>query len=202
MDVVSREIADDRVVEAFKQVARKDFVPEGSEREADEDRPVSLPHRQTTSQPSLIARMIEAARVGPEDRVLEIGTGFGFQTALLAVLAKEVVSVERHPALAERARDNLKEAGASNADVYVGDGWDGWPERSPYDAMVVSAAAAEIPRALIAQLRAGGRLVVPLKRGRSDDVVALVKGPGDDVIEERLITPARFVPLVKGTPDA
>jgi protein-L-isoaspartate(D-aspartate) O-methyltransferase len=202
MDVVSREIADDRVVEAFKQVARRDFVPEGSEREADEDRPVSLPHRQTTSQPSLIARMIEAACVGPEDRVLEIGTGYGFQTALLAVLAKEVVSVERYPALAERARDNLKEAGASNADVYVGDGWDGWPERSPYDAMVVSAAAAEIPRALVAQLRAGGRLVVPLKRGRSDDVVALVKGTGDDVIEERLITPARFVPLVKGRPDA
>lgn len=200
MDVVSREIADARVVEAFKRVARKDFVPEGSERDADEDRPVELPHRQTTSQPSLIARMIEAARVGPEDRVLEIGTGYGFQTALLAVLAKEVVSVERYPALAERARVNLKEAGASNAEVYVGDGWEGWPERSPYDAMVVSAAAAEIPRALVAQLRAGGRLVVPLKRGRSDDVVALVKGTGDEVIEEHLITPARFVPLVKGRP--
>ena len=202
MDVVSREIADARVVEAFERVARKDFVPEGSEQEADEDRPVGLPHRQTTSQPSLIARMIEAAHVGPEDRVLEIGTGYGFQTALLAVLAKEVVSVERYPALAERARDNLKEAGASNVDVYVGDGWEGWPEKSPYDAMVVSAAAAEIPRALVAQLRAGGRLVVPLKRGRSDDVVALVKGAGDEVVEEQLITPARFVPLVKGRPDA
>lgn len=202
MDVVSREIADPRVVEAFKRVAREDFVPEGSEREADEDRPVLLPHRQTTSQPSLIARMIEAAHVGPDDLVLEIGTGYGFQTALLAVLAKEVVSVERYPSLAERARSNLRESGALNADVYVGDGWEGWPERAPYDAMVVSAAAAEIPRALVAQLRAGGRLVVPLKRGRSDDVVALVKGADDEMLEERLITPARFVPLVKGRPDA
>jgi protein-L-isoaspartate(D-aspartate) O-methyltransferase len=202
MDVVTREIADPRVVDAFKKVARKDFVPDGSEGEADEDRPILLPHRQTTSQPSLIARMIEAARVGPEDRVLEIGTGYGFQTALLAVLAREVVSVERYELLADEARANLREAGVLNADVYVGDGWEGWPERSPYDAMVVSAAAAEIPRALVAQLRAGGRLVVPLKRGRSDDVVALVKGADDEVVEERLITPARFVPLVRGTPDA
>jgi protein-L-isoaspartate(D-aspartate) O-methyltransferase len=202
MYVVTREIADPRVVDAFKKVARKDFVPDGSEDEADEDRPILLPHRQTTSQPSLIARMIEAARVGPEDRVLEIGTGYGFQTALLAVLAREVVSVERYELLADEARANLREAGVLNADVYVGDGWEGWPERSPYDAMVVSAAAAEIPRALVAQLRAGGRLVVPLKRGRSDDVVALVKGADDEVVEERLITPARFVPLVRGTPDA
>ena len=202
LNIVSREIADDRVLDAFRQVERKDFVPEGSEHEADEDRPVLLPHRQTTSQPSLIARMIEAARVQPEDRVLEIGTGYGFQTALLAKLAREVVSVERYPLLAERARHNLRDTGAANADVYVGDGWEGWPERSPYDAIVVSASAAEVPEALVSQLREAGRLVVPLKRGRSDDVVVLVKGPDDAVVEERLITPARFVPLVRGRPDA
>lgn len=202
LSIVSREIADPRVVEAFERVERKDFVPEGSELEADEDRPVLLPHRQTTSQPSLIARMIEAARVGPENRVLEIGTGYGFQTALLAVLAREVVSIERYPKLAEQARHNLLRAGLTNVDVHVGDGWEGWPERAPYDAMIVSAAAAEVPRALVAQLREGGRLVVPLKRGRSDDVVMLVKGPDGELIEERLITPARFVPLVRGRHDA
>lgn len=189
------------MLDAFDRVARRGFVPEGSEGEADADRPVGLPHRQTTSQPSLIARMIEAARIDAGDRVLEIGTGFGFQTALLAVLAKEVVSVERFPGLAERARANLEGAGFTNADVYVGDGWGGWEERSPYDAIVVSAAADEVPEALVRQLRDGGRLVLPLTRGGSDDVLVFVKGP-DGVSEERLITPARFVPLVRGGSDA
>lgn len=189
------------MLEAFDRVARSSFVPEGSEAEAEQDRPVALPHRQTTSQPSLIGRMIEAARIEAGDRVLEVGTGFGFQTALLAVLAKEVVSVERFPGLADQARANLERAGFPNADVYVGDGWEGWDERSPYDAIVVSAAAEEVPEALVGQLREGGRLVLPLKRGRSDDVVVLVKGR-DGVTEERLITPARFVPLVRGRSDA
>ena len=189
------------MLEAFARVARSGFVPEGSEAEAEHDHPVALPHRQTTSQPSLIGRMIEAARIQAGDRVLEVGTGFGFQTALLAVLAKEVVSVERFPDLAEQARANLERAGVANADVFVGDGWEGWDERSPYDAIVVSAAAEEVPAAFVGQLREGGRLVVPLKRGRSDDVVVLVKGR-DGVIEERLITPARFVPLVRGRSDA
>jgi protein-L-isoaspartate(D-aspartate) O-methyltransferase len=145
--------------------------------------------------------MIEAAHVDAGDRVLEVGTGFGFQTALLAVLAAEVVSVERFPSLAEQARANLERAGFSNAEVVVGDGWEGCEARSPYDAIVVSAAAEEVPEALVGQLREGGRLVLPLKRGRSDDVVVLKKGP-DGAIEERLITPARFVPLVRGRSDA
>ena len=202
MDVVTSDIADPRVIEAFERVRRADFVPEGSEKEADEDRPVLLPHRQTTSQPSLIARMIEAAEVGPEDRVLEIGTGYGFQTALLAVLAREVVSVERYPELAERSRRNLAAGGHDNVDVHLGDGWEGFPEKAPYDAIVVSAAADEMPQALVAQLCDGGRLVVPLKRGRSDDVVVFRKRADGEMVEERLLTPARFVPLVHGRPDA
>ena len=202
MEVVVRDIADPRVLDAFERVRREDFVPEGSEWEADEDRPVLLPHRQTTSQPSLIARMIEAAEVGPDDRVLEIGTGYGFQTALLAVLAREVVSIEIYPELAERSRRNLEACGHANAEVHVGDGWKGFPEKAPYDAIVVSAAADEMPRALVAQLREGGRLVIPLKRGRSDDVVVFRKRAGGDLVEERLVTPARFVPLVHGRPDA
>lgn len=198
---VAEEVSDARVVQAFTRLARADFVPAGSEGEAYEDRPVVLPHRQTTSQPSLIARMVEAARIDASDRVLEIGTGYGFQTALMAHLAKEVVSVERYPRLAEQARANLERVGVSNAEVYVGDGWEGWSQRSPYEAIVVSAAAEEVPTVLVDQLRQGGRLVVPLKRGRSDDVVVLEKGP-DDRLVERLLTPARFVPLVRGRVDA
>ena len=201
LKIVAREIDDERVVEAFGRVAREDFVPRGFENEAYEDRPVPLPRRQTTSQPSLIARMVEAAVAGPSERILEVGTGYGFQTALLAQLATEVVSIERHPDLAEAARINLREAGIANADVVVGDGWEGWPDKAPYDAIVVSAAADELPRALMGQLTEGGRLVVPLKRGRSDDVVVMVM-EGGRAVQERLITPARFVPLVRGPADA
>ena len=200
MRIVSREIRDQRVIDAFARIAREDFVPKGSEPEAYLDRPVLLPHRQTTSQPSLIARMVEAAQPGPHDRVLEVGTGYGFQTALLGTLVREVVSVERYERLAEAARANLERVGMDNVEVHVGDGWEGWPDKAPFDAIVVSAAAEHLPEVLVEQLKDGGRLVVPLTRGRSDDVVVVVKD-GDER-KERLITPARFVPLVKGRADA
>ena len=200
LEIVSSEVSDKRVVDAFRRIAREDFVPKGSEAEAYLDRPVLLPHQQTTSQPSLIARMVEAAAPGPDDRVLEVGTGFGFQTALLALLAKEVVSIDRYSKLVEGARANLERARIGNVEVHVGDGWDGWPEKAPFDAIVVSAAAESVPAALVEQLADGGRLVIPVKRGRSDDVVVITKKGGETT--ERLITPARFVPLVKGRADA
>ena len=199
--IVSGEVSDERVVEAFRRVAREDFVPPGFKAAAYDDRPVPLPQQQTTSQPSLIARMVEATVSGRTGRVLEVGTGYGFQTALLATIATEVVSVERHAELAEAARANLKAAGIDNAEVVVGDGWEGWLEKAPYDAIVVSAAADEPPRTLMEQLDEGARLVVPIKRGRSDDVVVLLKRDGE-IVQERLITPARFVPLVHGPADA
>lgn len=199
--IVSDEVTDERVIDAFRRIAREDFVPKGSEAEAYQDRPVALPRRQTTSQPSLIARMVEAAVMGRTRRILEVGTGYGFQTALLATLADEVVSVERHAELAEAARANLVSGGIDNAEVVVGDGWEGWPEKAPYDAIVVSAAADEAPRALMEQLAEGGRLVVPITRGRSDDVVVFLKAE-DEIVMERVITPARFVPLVRGPADA
>ena len=199
-NIVAREVTDERVVEAFRRVAREDFVPKGSEAEAYYDRPVLLPHRQTTSQPSLIARMVEAAAPGPNDRVLEVGTGYGFQTALLALLAKEVVSIDRYALLVEGARANLARAGNTNVEVHDGDGWEGWPDKAPFNAIVVSAAAEHVPEAIIEQLADGGRLVVPVTRGRSDDVVVITKEGNETT--ERLITPARFVPLVRGRPDA
>jgi protein-L-isoaspartate(D-aspartate) O-methyltransferase len=193
--LVRRELGDGRIADAFEAVDRGRFVPEGAAG-VYRDAPVPIPQGQTTSQPSLIARMIEALDPQPDDRVLEVGTGFGYQTALLARLCREVVSVERWESLATAARANLAGAGTQNADVIVGDGWKGCPERAPFDGIVVSAAASEVPAAFAAQLTEGGRLVIPVKRWGSDEVT-LYRKTGDDLAVVRLVTPARFVPLVK-----
>ena len=195
--LIAREgLRDGRIVEAFRSIDRAGFVPGRARHRAYADRPVSIPHEQTTSQPSLIARMIDAAAPQPNDRVLEIGTGYGFQTALLSELAAEVVSIDRFPGLVADARRNLDEAGIENVELVVGEGWKGWPERAPYAAMIVGAAAEALPEDLAAQLDDGGRLVIPLKRRGSDEVILFVK-EGDALVEKRLITPARFVPLVR-----
>jgi protein-L-isoaspartate(D-aspartate) O-methyltransferase len=197
--LVEREGVSPRIVAAFRRIAREDFVPESARDHAYGDRPIEILEQQTTSQPSLIGRMIDAADPLPGDRVLEIGTGFGFQTALLATLAGEVVSVERHASIAGAARANLEGVGITNTEVVVGDGWLGWPERAPYDAVIVSAAATEVPDALRDQLIEGGRLVIPLRGGMGDDVYLYVKR-GNELVRVRLLTPARFVPLVPGQP--
>ena len=190
-------LKDRRIVEAFRRVPREEFVPEELRREAYGDRPVPIPEGQTTSQPTLIAHMIDAAAPRSTDKVLEIGSGYGFQTALLALLADRVISIERWPVLVEAAQRNLERNGIEGASVYEGDGWKGWPEEAPYDVIVVSAAADEVPRALVEQLGEGGRLVIPVKRGGSDDVVLYRKEKGK-LETVRLVTPARFVPLVRG----
>jgi protein-L-isoaspartate(D-aspartate) O-methyltransferase len=195
--LLRREGIDPRVIEAFASVPREDFVPSSGRLQAYVDRPVPLPESQTTSQPSLIARMIEAARPSPTDRALEVGTGYGFQTALLARLVAQVVSIERFEVLATSARKNLERAGIENASVLVGDGWKGVPEQAPFDVMVVSAAASEVPDALEEQLAEAGRLVIPVRAATSDDVLLFEKRDG--VLEKvSLLTPARFVPLVRG----
>lgn len=197
--LVEKDGASPEVVEAFRSVAREDFVPDRGRREAYLDRPVALPEHQTTSQPSLIGRMIDALELGPEDRVLEVGTGYGFQTALLSKLAGEVYSIERHEDLAEMARSNLARSGIDSVHVEVGDGWQGLPEHAPFDAIVVSAAAVGVPSALIDQLAEGGRMVIPLAGPREDEVILFEKR-GGRLQRVRLITPARFVPLVPGPP--
>jgi protein-L-isoaspartate(D-aspartate) O-methyltransferase len=188
-------LADARIADAFRKVDRADFVPEGMRFEAYVDRPVGLPENQTTSQPSLIARMIDVAKPRPTDRALEIGTGYGFQTALLAQLVAEVISIERWPSLAKTARANLRRAGIANAEVRVGDGWMGCPDAAPFDVIIVSAAADELPRSLEEQLAEGGRLVIPLAEPSGDNVYLFQK-KGDRLKRLRLVTPARFVPLV------
>ena len=194
--IAALKLSHPEVVEAFDAIDRADFVPAGARGRAYQDRPIEIPGGQTTSQPSLIAHMIDAAHPGPGDKVLEVGTGFGFQTALLAHLSERVVSIDRMPELVEAARRNLERAGIAGATVQEGDGWQGVAEEAPFDAIIVSAAATSVPDPLVDQLAEGGRLVIPVKKGGSDDVLLYVKNDGKLVLE-RLISPARFVPLVQ-----
>lgn len=198
--LVEREgLRDARIVEAFRRIRRADFVPPGSERDAYSDRPVGIPESQTTSQPSLIARMIDAVEPKSSERALEVGTGLGFQTALLAQLVAEVVSVERWQSLARQARASLDRVGVTNVEIVVGDGWQGAPAHTPFDVIVVSAAATGVPPALVEQLAEGGRMVIPVRAGHGDDVLLFKKENGE-LQQLRLVTPARFVPLVPGPP--
>ncbi|HEX2050697.1 MAG TPA: protein-L-isoaspartate(D-aspartate) O-methyltransferase [Actinomycetota bacterium] len=196
--LVEREsLVDLRIVDAFRAVDRARFVPAHAAADAYLDRPIGIPEEQTTSQPSLIARMLDAAAPRAGDRALEVGTGYGFQTALLSRLVDDVVSIERWPALADAARANLDAAGVRNVEVVVGDGWRGVPDRAPFDVVVVSAAADEVPAALGDQLADGGRLVIPVRARLSDRVYLYVK-EGARLRRRRLVSPARFVPLVRG----
>jgi protein-L-isoaspartate(D-aspartate) O-methyltransferase len=159
------------------------------------DEPLPIPHGQVTTQPSLIARMVEALELNGVERVLEVGTGHGFQTALLSELAGTVFSIERWPDLAETATGNLRRYGAHDVEVVVGDGSLGLPEHSPYDAIVVSAAHPEVPDPLAEQLRPGGRLVHPVGQGGREDVALFEKQAGE-LIRRRTIVAAHFVRLV------
>jgi protein-L-isoaspartate(D-aspartate) O-methyltransferase len=165
------------------------------------DAPIRIPHRQVTTQPSLIAAMVAALGLTGSERVLEVGTGLGFQTAILAQLAREVVSVERFADLAARARSNLAAAGLGHVTVVLGDGTLGVPDHAPYQAIVVAAASPHVPGPLIEQLAPGGRLVHPVGPGGHEQVTAFHKKADRLVADARLI-PARFVPLVgaHGTP--
>lgn len=196
LETISASGVSARVVDAFRQVDRRDFVPPDV-RDPYVDKPIEILEHQTTSQPSLIAQMVDAADVLPGDRVLEIGTGFGFQTAVLAKLAGTVVSVERHESISVQAASHLERVGITNVDLVVGDGWLGVPDKRPYDAIIVSAAAARVPDAFVAQLVAGGRLVIPVRTDNGDDVLLYLRSD-DHLVKVRLLTPARFVPLVRG----
>jgi protein-L-isoaspartate(D-aspartate) O-methyltransferase len=199
--LVASEVSDPRVIAAFRHVDRGDFVPSRRRRAAYVDRPVPIPYDQVTSQPTLIARMVEAAAIAPEDRVLEVGTGYGFQTAVLSHLAAEVVSVERHADLAAAARANLERAGVAGVTIVIGDGSLGHEEGAPYDAIVVSAGAERVPPLLARQLAEGGRLVIPISGRYGEDVYLFVTRDGA-LRRGRLVSPARFVPLVPGVPPA
>lgn len=188
----SRGISDKRVLAAMLRVPRHDFVPPDASYEAYSDRPLSIGDGQTISQPYIVAFMSEAAELSPTDRVLEIGTGSGYQTAILSELVAEVWSIEIIPSLAESARKALRGGPYDNVHLRVGDGYGGWPEAAPFDAIVVTAAPGHVPEPLLEQLAPGGRLVIPV--GGLEQEIVRVRRTKKGTKEERLL-PVRFVPM-------
>lgn len=194
-DLRGRGISDERVLQAFSCVPRHEFIPDAAEKDCYGDHPVPIGHGQTVSQPYIVALMVELARIRQEDRVLEIGTGCGYQTAILARLATAVHTVEIVPELLARARGTLAALGCSTIQFREGDGKQGWPEHAPFDAILVSAAPAVVPHALESQLKEGGRLVIPVgpELGKQR-LMRFIRR--DSLLESEEITGVRFVPLV------
>jgi protein-L-isoaspartate(D-aspartate) O-methyltransferase len=196
-----RGIADERVLEAMGAVPREEYVPDGQRRRAYNDSALPIGGNQTISQPWVVAAICSALALAGTERVLEVGTGSGYSAAVLARLAREVVSVERDPDLAEGARAALARLGVGNVEVITADGSAGLPEAGQFEAAAVHATAPQPPPSLIAAMPEGGRLVVPIATQAADMLTLFVKTP--EGLEEKVIGPCRFVPLVgrEGFPD-
>jgi protein-L-isoaspartate(D-aspartate) O-methyltransferase len=192
--LAARDITDPRVLDAMRQVARHMFVEPDQASEAYADYPLSIGYGQTISQPYIVAYMAQQLRLTPASRVLEIGTGCGYHTAVLARLAAHVYSVEIVEALAARARATLQQLGILNVTIAARDGTNGWPEHAPYDAISVAAAAADVPPVLVDQLTVGGRLIIPIG-GEDFQTLRLVTREATGVVDEPLVD-VRFVPFV------
>jgi protein-L-isoaspartate(D-aspartate) O-methyltransferase len=171
----ARGIKDSRVLRAFRKVPRHRFVSEGFLEQAYDDSPLPIGFGQTISQPYTVARMTELLAVGPEDEVLEIGTGSGYQAAILAELAKKVYSIERIPELLERARSILEEMAYTNIEVRGGDGTSGWKDHGPFEGIIVTAGAPELPEPLLEQLAEGGRLVIPVGEHYTQTMMRIIR---------------------------
>jgi len=200
--IEAREIVDPRVVAAMREVPRHEFVPAAERAHAYEDRPLPIGEGQTISQPYIVALMTQLAAVGPGSKVLEVGTGSGYQAAVLAACGAEVYSIEIVDALAKRAQHDLVRLGIENVHVRSGDGYRGWPEVAPFDAIVVTAAAPQVPPALLSQLRIGGRLVIPVGETWQEQTLQ-VHTRTETGFAVHDVVPVRFVPMtgaVRGKP--
>jgi protein-L-isoaspartate(D-aspartate) O-methyltransferase len=192
-----RGVTDSRVLDAMRAVPRERFVPSDLVARAYDDGPLPIGFGQTISQPYIVAHMTEVLEVSPSHKVLEIGTGSGYQAAVLSVLVHEVFTIEIIPELAHRAEVTLRDLGRTNIHVRAGDGFAGWPEEAPFDRIIVTAAPQEIPRPLIDQLAPGGRLVVPVGAQYETQWVTIVEKTEAGVVERRTI-PVQFVPFTRG----
>jgi protein-L-isoaspartate(D-aspartate) O-methyltransferase len=190
--IAARGVRDERVLAALRAVPRHDFVPDALDAAAYEDRPLPIGDGQTISQPYIVGIMTELARVGPQSKVLEIGTGSGYQAAVLAEVAGEVYSIEIVEPLARRAAETLRNLGYQRIHLRIGDGYAGWPEAAPFDAIVVTAAPPKVPQPLKEQLRIGGRMVIPV--GERWQELIVITRTADGFAEERHF-PVAFVPM-------
>jgi protein-L-isoaspartate(D-aspartate) O-methyltransferase len=191
--IENRGIRDPRLLAAMRQIPRHEFVPEEYRESAYEDRPLGIGHGQTISQPYIVAFMTEQVAPKHSDRILEVGTGSGYQAAILSKLVSEVFSIEIVPDLASRAAETLKRLGYINVRTKAGDGYQGWPEHAPFDAIIVTCAPDHVPDPLVNQLKEGGRLIIPVGDAGDQALYLLEKRNGK--IERRSVLPVRFVPM-------
>ena len=199
--IAARGVEDEEVLDAMRRVERHLFIPDNQVQHAYEDRPIPIGHGQTISQPYIVALMTEVVKPQSDHRVLEIGAGSGYQAAVLAELVDHVYTVEIVPPLAEWAEERLDVAGYTNVTVRHADGFYGWEEHAPFDAIVVTAAAPHIPPPLLEQLREGGRMIIPVgSRFRTQQLVLVEKEDGE--FQTRNLLPVRFVPFTRDDPDA
>ena len=188
---------DPDVLDVMRAVPRHLFMPEDVRDLAYQDRPVPIGYGQTISQPFIVALMTDLLNVEPGDKVLEIGTGSGYQAAVLSPLADEVYTIEIVPELGERASDALEGANFANVETRIADGYYGWPEAAPFDAIVVTAAASQIPPPLVQQLKPGGRMVIPIGGPFSAQQLMLIEKQQDGSVTTRQLLPVRFVPFTR-----
>ncbi len=186
------------VLDVMGQVPRHEFVPERGRSNAYQDRPLPIGHGQTISQPYIVALMTELLEVSPDDVILEVGTGSGYQAAILSPLCRELYTMEIVPVLAEQAKARLKRLGFANVTVHLGDGYHGRPEHAPFDGIIVTAAASHIPPPLIQQLKPGGRMVIPVGGPFFVQQLMMVEKAADGSLTTRHLLPVRFVPLTGG----
>ena len=193
--IKGRGVTDSRVTEVMSSVPRHEFVPENYRARAYQDHPLPIGHGQTISQPYIVAFMTEQLRPQPTDRVLEVGTGSGYQAAVLSKLVAEVYTIEILKPLAQRAEVDLRRLNYSNVKVKAGDGYKGWPEHAPFDAIIVTAAPDHVPQPLIDQLREGGRMIIPVGGREMQQLYLLEKHVGK--LTQRAVLPVNFVPLTR-----